>query len=138
MGSPSRNVQYHPPRLSEDRLNLPQPHSPSLPTHCTAPGNRECAPFELKDGLDDHKQHAEQTTKPRSVDVLSFVSVHELRSDLLVYAIPTCRREQKGRDSSSNQGPEKRHLITAAYGVDHGEKCLDERAPHDKEENPTH
>ena len=29
MGSPSRNVQYHPPRLSEDRLNLPQPHSPS-------------------------------------------------------------------------------------------------------------
>ena len=22
MGSPSRNVQYHPPRLSEDRLNL--------------------------------------------------------------------------------------------------------------------
>ena len=44
MGSPSRNVQYHPPRLSEDRLNLAQPHSPSLPTHCTAPGNRECAP----------------------------------------------------------------------------------------------
>ena len=43
MGSPSRNVQYHPPRLSEDRLNLPQPHSPSLPTHCTAPGNRQCA-----------------------------------------------------------------------------------------------
>ena len=43
MGSPSRNV-HHPPRLSEDRLNLPQPHSPSLPTHCTAPGNRECAP----------------------------------------------------------------------------------------------
>ena len=35
MGSPSRNVQYHPPRLSEDRLNLPQPHSPSLPTHCS-------------------------------------------------------------------------------------------------------
>ena len=30
MGSPSRNVQYHPPRLSEDRLNLPQPHSPSF------------------------------------------------------------------------------------------------------------
>ena len=30
MGSPSRNVQYHPPRLSEDRLNLPQPHSPSV------------------------------------------------------------------------------------------------------------
>ena len=23
MGSPSRNVQYHPPRLSEDRLNPP-------------------------------------------------------------------------------------------------------------------
>ena len=45
MGSPSRNVQDHPPRLSEDRLNLPQPHSPSLPTHCTAPGNRECAHF---------------------------------------------------------------------------------------------
>ena len=35
MGSPSRNVQYHPPRLSEDRLNFPQPHSPSLPTHCS-------------------------------------------------------------------------------------------------------
>ena len=35
MRSPSRNVQYHPPRLSEDRLNLPQPHSPSLPTHCS-------------------------------------------------------------------------------------------------------
>ena len=34
MGSPSRNVQYHPPRQSEDRLNLAQPHSPSLPTHC--------------------------------------------------------------------------------------------------------
>ena len=48
MGSPSRNVQYHPPRLSEDRLNLPQPHSPSLPTHCTAPGNRECAPPNLR------------------------------------------------------------------------------------------
>ena len=48
MGSPSRNVQYHPPRLSEDRLNLPQPHSPSLPTHCTAPGNRECAPPEAE------------------------------------------------------------------------------------------
>ena len=29
MSSPSRNVQYHPPRLSEDRLNLPQPHSPT-------------------------------------------------------------------------------------------------------------
>ena len=41
MGIPSSNVQYHPPRLSEDRLNLPQPHSPSLPTHCS--GNRECA-----------------------------------------------------------------------------------------------
>ena len=39
-----------PPRLSEDRLNLPQPHSPSLPTHCTAPGNRECAHPEL-DGV---------------------------------------------------------------------------------------
>ena len=41
MGSPSRNVQYHPPRLSEDRLNLP-----SLTVHLclhTAPGNRECA-----------------------------------------------------------------------------------------------
>ena len=35
MGSPSRNVQYHPPRLSEDRLNLSQPHSPSLLTHCS-------------------------------------------------------------------------------------------------------
>ncbi len=54
MGSPSRNVQYHPPRLSEDRLNLPQPHSPSLPTHCSGksgmrprgctrrPGRRGC------------------------------------------------------------------------------------------------
>ena len=60
MGSPSRNVQYHPPRLSEDRLNLPQPHSPSLPTHCTAPGNRECAhadyrvhvSFQLRDKRD--------------------------------------------------------------------------------------
>ena len=29
MGSPSRNVQYHPPRLSEDRLNLP-PASQSI------------------------------------------------------------------------------------------------------------
>ena len=52
MGSPSRNVQYHPPRLSEDRLNLPQPHSPSLPTHCTAPGNRECAPERSRLGHD--------------------------------------------------------------------------------------
>ncbi len=51
MGSPSRNVQYHPPRLSEDRLNLPQPHSPSLPTHCTAPGNRECARDDLAERL---------------------------------------------------------------------------------------
>ena len=51
MGSPSRNVQYHPPRLSEDRLNLPQPHSPSLPTHCTAPGNRECALFSIVYGV---------------------------------------------------------------------------------------
>ena len=43
MGSPSRNVQYHPPRLSEDRLNLPQPHSPSLPTHCSGKsGMRPC------------------------------------------------------------------------------------------------
>ena len=43
MGSPSRNVQYHPPRLSEDRLNLPQPHSPSLPTHCS--GKSGMRPF---------------------------------------------------------------------------------------------
>ena len=43
MRSPSRNVQYHPPRLSEDRLNLPQPHSPSLPTHCSGKsGMRPC------------------------------------------------------------------------------------------------
>ena len=35
MGIPSSNVQYHPPRLSENQLNLPQPHSPSLPTHCS-------------------------------------------------------------------------------------------------------
>ena len=31
------------PVCPKTRLNLPQPHSPSLPTHCTAPGNRECA-----------------------------------------------------------------------------------------------
>ncbi len=43
MGSPSRNVQYHPPRLSEDRLNLAQPHSPSLPTHCS--GKSGMRPF---------------------------------------------------------------------------------------------
>ena len=53
MGSPSRNVQYHPPRLSEDRLNPPQPHSPSLPTHCSGksgmrpPGLRE-VPSEVR------------------------------------------------------------------------------------------
>ena len=39
----SINVQYHPPRLSEDRLNLPQPHSPSLPTHCS--GKSGMRPF---------------------------------------------------------------------------------------------
>ena len=49
MGSPSRNVQYHPPRLSEDRLNLPQPHSPSLPTHCSG-----------KSGMRPHLQSANE------------------------------------------------------------------------------
>ena len=48
MGSPSRNVQYHPPRLSEDRLNLPQPHSPSLPTHCS--GKSGMRPFQTGGG----------------------------------------------------------------------------------------
>ena len=41
MGSPSRNVQYHPPRLSKTGST-----SPSLTVHLclhTAPGNRECA-----------------------------------------------------------------------------------------------
>ena len=33
------------PRLSEDRLNLPQPHSPSLPTHCS--GKSGMRPAEL-------------------------------------------------------------------------------------------
>ena len=36
----SEPVQYHPPRLSEDRLNLPQPHSPSLPTSSGKSGMR--------------------------------------------------------------------------------------------------
>ena len=48
MGSPSRNVQYHPPRLSEDRLNLAQPHSPSLPTHCS--GKSGMRPLSLEFG----------------------------------------------------------------------------------------
>ena len=30
---PNDRDHLNPPRLSEDRLNLPQPHSPSLPTH---------------------------------------------------------------------------------------------------------
>ena len=48
MGSPSRNVQYHPPRLSEDRLNFPQPHSPSLPTHCSGKsGMRPLQPTQI-------------------------------------------------------------------------------------------
>ena len=51
MGSPSPNVQYHPPRLSEDRLNLPQPHSPSLPTHCSGKsGMRPSAPQSTSTG----------------------------------------------------------------------------------------
>ncbi len=70
MGSPSRNVQYHPPRLSEDRLNLPQPHSPSLPTHCTAPGNRECA---LNDWF-------EAVTEKQYTRELLFSSAFELMS----------------------------------------------------------
>ena len=47
MGSPSRNVQYHPPRLSEDRLNLAQPHSPSLPTHCSGKSGMRPVPVPL-------------------------------------------------------------------------------------------
>ena len=48
MGSPSRNVQYHPPRLSEDRLNFPQPHSPSLPTHCSGKSGMRPQRFRLR------------------------------------------------------------------------------------------
>ena len=52
MGSPSRNVQYHPPRLSEDRLNLSQPHSPSLLTHCSGKsGMRPTRPGHLQEEL---------------------------------------------------------------------------------------
>ncbi len=54
MGSPSRNVQYHPPRLSEDRLNLPQPHSPSLPTHCSGKSGMRPHRFNLF-GRDDQR-----------------------------------------------------------------------------------
>ena len=68
MGSPSRNVQYHPPRLSEDRLNLPQPHSPSLPTHCS--GKSGMRPFRV----------AVRTPRPTRVlegsDKLLFLRVH--------------------------------------------------------------
>ena len=53
MGSPSRNVQYHPPRLSEDRLNLPQPHSPSLPyTLLREIGNAPIRPYVQRDAID--------------------------------------------------------------------------------------
>ena len=56
MGSPSRNVQYHPPRLSEDRLNLAQPHSPSLPTHCS--GKSGMRPAQLQQPHGHHYEVA--------------------------------------------------------------------------------
>ena len=49
MGSPSRNVQYHPPRLSEDRLNL-APASQSIFAYTLPPGNRECARLKVAQG----------------------------------------------------------------------------------------
>ncbi len=58
MGSPSRNVQYHPPRLSEDRLNLPQPHSPSLPTHCS--GKSGMRPAELRLRFGQRAEHGDR------------------------------------------------------------------------------
>ena len=67
MGSPSRNVQYHPPRLSEDRLNLPQPHSPSLPTHCS--GKSGMRPWVLQRQFvhPPHQGHVLRALFPRRV-----------------------------------------------------------------------
>ena len=77
MGSPSRNVQYHPPRLSEDRLNLPQPHSPSLPTHCS--GKSGMRPFgpdpepggcpDVPDAVDDGLVRRQRGAAPVRRDV---------------------------------------------------------------------
>ena len=65
MGSPSRNVQYHPPRLSEDRLNLPQPHSPSLPTHCSG-----------KSGMRPRSIHVSSTPDRRKNSAAAMVNPH--------------------------------------------------------------
>ena len=69
MGSPSRNVQYHPPRLSEDRINLPQPHSPSLPTHCSGKSGMRPTAEPLVPVLDaalkpGEKKHAKRMAVP--------------------------------------------------------------------------
>ena len=64
MGSPSRNVQYHPPRLSEDRLNLPQPHSPSLPTHCSGKSGMRPTGTLLTESLDKLPQRRDRRQFP--------------------------------------------------------------------------
>ena len=68
MGIPSSNVQYHPPRLSENQLNLPQPHSPSLPTHCS--GKSGMRPVQLHASLPSSSTH-QRSERPDSVPIHS-------------------------------------------------------------------
>ena len=115
---PSRNVQYHPPRLSEDRLNLPQPHSPSLPTHCTAPGNRECARLRLSG----------QGPRPRAIPYGVYDLTHDagwvsvgVDHDTASFAVETLRRwwRRMGCVSYPAAG---RLLITADGGGSNGSR----------------
>ena len=103
MGSPSRNVQYHPPRLSEDRLNLPQPHSPSLPTHCSG-----------KSGM-----------RPERLRILVGLSPQRLPALLLfgtggTSAIPgqESARQRAPRDDANPLGPAQRQHLPFFLAVD--------------------
>ena len=117
MGIPSSNVQYHPPRLSEDRLNLPQPHSPPLPTHCSGKSGMRPAYLESVRDVERRIQMAQEqsarelpTVEQPAGAPASFEEYGELMFDLMALAYETDLTRvatfMLGREESSRTYPE--------------------------------
>ena len=123
MGSPSRNVQYHPPRLSEDRLNLPQPHSPTalLREIGNAPGRVLFADVAGVDEADPaeapHDRHADLLVEDQQGVAaghrpgLSRVSTRTLPSNRAMRALTSNGQRRFGAQL-------RRQIVAAAVGLE--------------------